>query len=86
MVLVKPPFFWDRGEPDTLLILASARSGYYYLCDKIEAVDAHIDYCRHETRSKMSALSDLVKTQYRRDIDRLLERRLYLMTIGEVAA
>lgn len=80
-----PPRF-STFEPESPYILASTRSGYYYLCSDISAVDSHLAYCRHETRSKTSALSDLVKAQYRRDIDRLLERRLYLMTVGEVAA
>lgn len=76
-----PPHF-STFEPDSPYILPSARNGYYYLCDEIEAVDAHIDYCRHETRSESSALSDLVKAQYRRDIDRLLERRMFLMVMA----
>jgi hypothetical protein len=64
----------------------SVRPGYYFPCPDIGAVDAHLAEL-HGYLGARSNLTALVKAQIRQDIDRLLERRLFLTVVeGATAA
>ena len=66
--------------PDPLDTVSSVLPGYYFHCPDAFSVDRHIA----ERREHMGPLSNLTpkhKEAARQDVDRLLDRRLYLMRV-----
>ena len=54
-------------------------SGYLYPCPTIDTLDTHLTYLRMVARDSVSVEQ---RTECNLDIDRLLDRRLYLMLVG----
>jgi hypothetical protein len=67
----------DLDPADTV---SSVLPGYRFHCPDIASVDRHIAE-RREHMGPRSNLTPKFKEAARQDIDRLLERRLYLMTV-----
>jgi hypothetical protein len=74
---------WYRTvDPDPLEAVSSVLPGYHFHCPDVTSVDHHIV----ELRGHMRPGSNLMpgrKEAARQDIDRLLERRLFLMLASE---
>ena len=71
---------YETVAPDPLDTVSSVRPGYHFHCPNTTSVDRHIA----ERREHMGPLSNLMpkyKEAARQDIDRLLDRRLYLMRV-----
>jgi hypothetical protein len=66
--------------PDPADTVSSVLPGYRFHCPDIASVDRHIAE-RREHLGPRSNLMPRFKEAARQDIDRLLERRLYLMTV-----
>jgi hypothetical protein len=64
-------------------VVISARPGYHYQITDLTSVDSQINWLRDQVEHN-EGLAQLVKAQYRRDIDQLLERRGYLMLFGAI--
>jgi hypothetical protein len=71
---------YGSEAPDPVDTVASVLPGYRFPCPDIASVDRHIAE-RREHMGPRSNLTPTFKDAARRDIDRLLERRLYLMTV-----
>jgi hypothetical protein len=74
--------WYQSVDPDPLEAVSSVLPGYHFHCPDVASLDQHI----LELRGHIGPDSNLVpkrKEAARQDIDRLLERRLYLMLAGE---
>jgi hypothetical protein len=71
---------YGSDAPDPADTVPSVLPGYRFPCPDIASVDRHIAE-RREHLGPRSNLTPALKEAARRDIDRLLERRLYLMTV-----
>jgi hypothetical protein len=74
--------WYQTVDPDPLEAVSSVLPGYHFHCPDVGSVDQHIAELR-EHLGPRSNLSDQRKESARRDIDRLLERRLYLMLASD---
>jgi hypothetical protein len=66
--------------PDPLDAVSSVLPGYYFHCPDAISVDRHIAE-RREHMGPLSNLTPKFKEAARQDVDRLLDRRLYLMRV-----
>lgn len=64
--------------PDTPDVVPSVNDGYYYRCPDLATVDRHLNSLRTEFLDARSNVTPRRREQARNDVDRLLERRLYL--------
>ncbi|TWF78036.1 hypothetical protein FHX44_113955 [Pseudonocardia hierapolitana] len=71
---------YGSDVPDPADTVPSVLPGYRFPCPDIASVDRHIAE-RREHMGPRSNLTPKFKEAARQDIDRLLERRLYLMTV-----
>jgi hypothetical protein len=71
---------YGTDEPDPVDTVISVLPGYRFPCPNLASVDRHIAE-RREHMGPRSNLTPKFKEAARLDIDRLLERRLWLMTI-----
>jgi hypothetical protein len=69
---------YQTVAPDPVDTLNSVLPGYYFPCRNVTSVDQHITE-RREHMGSRSNLTPKFKEAARQDIDRLLDRRLYLM-------
>jgi hypothetical protein len=72
---------YQTADPDPLDTVSSVLAGYHFPCPDLASVDQHIA----KLRERLGPASNLTPTRQeaaRRDIDRLLERRMYLMLAG----
>ena len=67
-------------DPDPLDTVSSVLPGYYFPCPNVPSVDQHIAE-RREHAGPHSNLTPKFKEAARQDVDRLLDRRLYLMRV-----
>ena len=65
---------------DPLDSVSSVLPGYYFHCPDAFSVDRHIAE-RREHAGPLSNLTPKYKEAARQDVDRLLDRRLYLMRV-----
>jgi hypothetical protein len=73
---------YQSVDPDPVEAVSSVLPGYHFHCPDVATVDLHIA----ELRRHIAPDSNLMpqrRAAARQDIDRLLERRLYLMLAGE---
>jgi hypothetical protein len=68
-------------DPDPIDTVSSVLPGYRFHCPNVTSVDQHIVQ-RWEHTGPRSNLTPKYKEAARRDIDLLLDRRLYLMIIA----
>jgi hypothetical protein len=73
---------YQTADPDPLVTVSSVLRGYHFPCPDLASVDQHIAKLR-EWIGPDSNLTPTRQDAARRDIDRLLERRMYLMLAGE---
>jgi hypothetical protein len=70
--------WYETTDPDPAETVTSVVPGYHFHCPNVASVDQHLaELCTH-----IGPGSNLVPSRQddaRRDIDRLLDRRLYLM-------
>ena len=71
---------YGTDEPDPVDTVISVLPGYRFPCPNLASVDRHIAE-RREHMGPRSNLTPRFKEAARQDVDRLLERRLYLMTV-----
>ena len=71
---------YGSDVPDPADTVPSVLPGYRFPCPDIASVDRHIAE-RREHMGPQSNLTPKFKEAARQDIDRLLDRRLYLMTV-----
>jgi hypothetical protein len=74
--------WYQSVDPDPLEAVSSVLPGYHFHCPDVASVDLHIA----ELRGYIGPDSNLMpkrRAAARQDIDRLLERRLYLMLASE---
>jgi hypothetical protein len=71
---------YGTDEPDPADTVSSVLPGYRFHCPNLDSLDRHIVE-RREHLGPRSNLTPKFKEAARQDIDRLLERRLYLMTV-----
>ena len=74
--------WYQSVDPDPLEAVSSVLPGYHFHCPDVASLDLHIA----ELRGHAGPDSNLMpqrKAAARQDIDRLLERRLYLMLASE---
>jgi hypothetical protein len=71
---------YGTDQPDPAETVSSVLPGYRFHCPDVASVDRHIAE-RREHMGPRSNLTPKFKEAARQDIDRLLERRLYLMTV-----
>jgi hypothetical protein len=74
--------WYQTIDPDPLEAVSSVLPGYHFYCPDVATVDQHIA----ELRGHLQPSSNLTarrKEAARRDIDQLLERRLYLMIASD---
>jgi hypothetical protein len=69
--------WFQTAAPDPLDVVASVVPGYYYMCPDLASVDAHLAELGKAVRPG-SNLTVERRAQLRLDIDRLLDRRVYL--------
>src|SRR5690242_18714237 len=74
------PMVYGSDEPDFVDTVGSVLPGYRFHCPDVTSVDQHIAE-RREHLGPRSNLTPRYREAARQDIDRLLERRLYLMTV-----
>jgi hypothetical protein len=70
--------FFQRS-PDPVLYVASAVGGYHYYTPDVAAVDGHLV----ELRGQLVGLGGIARALAKRDIDSLLDRRVFLLLVGE---
>lgn len=58
--------------------MASVRTGYYYLCPDVQAVDAHLRVLLRDYLGPRSNMTAASQAQSREDVDLLLSRRWFL--------
>jgi hypothetical protein len=73
--------FMSMPTPDHIDVVVSTIPGYYYPCPTLEAVDQHLRDLL-AMLGPSSNLTDTRKRAVRIDVDRLLERRSYLMLVN----
>jgi hypothetical protein len=71
---------FGSDAPDSVDTVSSVLPGYRFHCPNVASVDRHIAE-RREHMGPRSNLMPRFREAARQDIDRLLERRLYLMTV-----
>ena len=71
---------YGTDEPDPADTVSSVLPGYRFHCPDLATLDRHIAE-RREDMGPRSNLTPKFKEAARQDIDQLLERRLYLMTV-----
>jgi hypothetical protein len=71
---------YGSDAPDSVDTVSSVLPGYRFHCPDVASVDRHIAE-RREHMGPRSNLMPRFREAARQDIDRLLERRLYLMTV-----
>jgi hypothetical protein len=71
---------YGTDDPDPVAAVSSVLPGYRFPCPDLASIDRHIAE-RREHMGPRSNLTPAFKEAARQDIDRLLERRLYLMTV-----
>jgi hypothetical protein len=71
---------YGSDAPDPVDTVSSVLPGYRFHCPNVASVDRHIAE-RREHMGPRSNLMPRFREAARQDIDRLLERRLYLMTV-----
>jgi hypothetical protein len=71
---------YGTDAPDPVDTVSSVLPGYRFPCPNVDSVDRHIAE-RREDMGPRSNLTPKFKEAARQDIDRLLDRRLYLMTV-----
>lgn len=71
---------YGTDDPDPAYAVSSVLPGYRFPCPDIASIDRHIAE-RREHMGPRSNLTPKFKEAARQDIDRLLERRLYLTTV-----
>lgn len=71
---------YGSDAPDPVDTVSSVLPGYRFHCPNVASVDRHIAE-RREHIGPRSNLMPRFREAARQDIDRLLERRLYLMTV-----
>jgi hypothetical protein len=71
---------YSTVAPDPLDSVSSVLPGYYFHCPDAFSVDRHIAE-RREHMGPLSNLTPKFKEAARQDVDRLLDRRLYLMSV-----
>jgi hypothetical protein len=71
---------YGSDAPDPADTVPSVLPGYRFPCPDVASVDRHIAE-RREHMGPRSNLTPKFKEAARQDIDRLLERRFYLMTV-----
>lgn len=69
---------YQTVAPENVEMVASVVDGYYFACPDLAALDAHLVDLRNRFLGPDSNITDERKAKARTDIDRLLERRLYL--------
>jgi hypothetical protein len=69
---------YQTVEPDPVETVSSVLPGYYFHCPNATSVDQHIAEPQ-EHAGPRSNLTPKFKEAARQDVDRLLDRRLYLM-------
>lgn len=77
--------WFQTADPDPIDAVSSVVRGYRYHCPDIETVDLHIA----ELRAQIGPESNFVESRkalWRRDIDLLLDRRLYLAAVDTAVA
>jgi hypothetical protein len=73
---------YQTTPPDSADVVTSALAGYYYACPDLAAVDANLaELLRH--LGPGSNWAESRKRKARIDIDRLLDRRLYLQLVSD---
>jgi hypothetical protein len=77
--------WFQTAAPDPIDTVSSVVPGYHFHCPDIAAIDKHIAELR-ALCGPNSNCTEVRKAAFRRDVDRLLERRLYLEMIGDHAA
>lgn len=73
---------YASDAPDPIDTVASVLPGYRFPCPDIASVDRHIAE-RWDHAGPRSGLTPRLKAAARQDVDRLLDRRLYLMAIRD---
>lgn len=73
-----PAALYHTTVPDTPDVVRSVMDGYYYRCPDVAAVDKCVASLWVEFLDVRSNVSPRRREQARLDVDRLLERRLYL--------
>jgi hypothetical protein len=68
---------FQTTEPDPATSVSSVVAGYFFNCPDIASVDRHLAELRMHLQEG-SNVTEMRKRDWRRDIDRLLDRRLYL--------
>lgn len=76
--------WYQTVNPDPVEAVSSVVPGYHFHCPDVETVDQHIAELRRHLEPD-SGLTPERKQASRRDIDQLLERRLYLMMFRKQA-
>jgi hypothetical protein len=71
---------YSTVAPDPLDTVSSVLPGYYFHCPNTITVDRHIA-TRWGHMGPLSNLTPKYKEAARQDVDRLLDRRLYLMRV-----
>jgi hypothetical protein len=71
---------YGTDDPDPADTVSSVLPGYRFHCPDIASVDLHLAE-RREHIGPRSNLTPRFREAARQDIDRLLERRLYLMIV-----
>jgi hypothetical protein len=71
---------YSTVAPDPLDSVSSVLPGYHFHCPDAISVDRHIAE-RREHMGPLSNLTPKYKEAARQDVDRLLDRRLYLMRV-----
>jgi hypothetical protein len=71
---------YGSDAPDPVDTVSSVLPGYRFHCPNVASVDRHIAE-RREHIGPRSNLMPRFREAARQDIDRLLERRFYLMTV-----
>lgn len=66
------------GAPDNVQMVASVVDGYYFECPDLATLDGHLADLQRNYLGPDSNTTDERKAKARADIDRLLERRLFL--------
>ena len=66
-------------------VVCSVVPGYFYPCPDVKTLDGHITMLASGWLGPGSNLTPARRTLARRDIDQLLERRLYLLHIPTAA-
>lgn len=75
---------YQTVTPENVEIVASVVDGYYFVCPDLAALDSHLVDLRTRFLGPGANTTDERKAKARTDIDRLLERRLYLQMTDQM--